>query len=147
MKLIIAALAVLAMTPVLATNSAPKAEDKVLCKGFMPENRMAIPDDFADASTGITHDQFNAVAARINQMYAGEVASHGAQLKIMPMWSNATVNSNASEQGSTWIIRMFGGLARFHGMTPDAEAYVACHEMGHHLGGAPKFQGPNGAPI
>jgi hypothetical protein len=33
---------------------------------------------------------------------------------------------------------MFGGLARHETITPDGLALVACHEIGHHLGGAPK---------
>lgn len=33
---------------------------------------------------------------------------------------------------------MYGGLARHPLMTEDAFAVVVCHELGHHLGGAPK---------
>ena len=36
---------------------------------------------------------------------------------------------------------MFGGLARHKLVTPDGFALVACHEMGHHLGGAPRRGG------
>lgn len=36
---------------------------------------------------------------------------------------------------------MFGGLARHETVTPDGFALVACHEMGHHLGGLPKKRG------
>jgi hypothetical protein len=33
---------------------------------------------------------------------------------------------------------MFGGLARHETITADGFAMVACHEIGHHIGGAPK---------
>ena len=33
---------------------------------------------------------------------------------------------------------MFGGLARHEAITKDGFATVVCHELGHHLGGAPK---------
>jgi hypothetical protein len=36
---------------------------------------------------------------------------------------------------------MFGGLARHPAITYDGFAAVACHETGHHLGGAPVFSG------
>jgi hypothetical protein len=36
---------------------------------------------------------------------------------------------------------MYGGLARHQETTIEGMALVACHELGHHLGGAPKIQG------
>ena len=36
---------------------------------------------------------------------------------------------------------MYGGIARHPDVTYEGEALIACHEMGHHLGGAPKFAG------
>jgi hypothetical protein len=33
---------------------------------------------------------------------------------------------------------MFGGLARHETITEDGFALVVCHELGHHIGGAPK---------
>jgi hypothetical protein len=39
---------------------------------------------------------------------------------------------------------MFGGLARHQAITEDAMVLVACHELGHHLGGAPKKKDSTG---
>jgi len=139
---VLVALAALMIAPVMATNSQPRE----LCHGFIPQNNWAIPNDYADANTGITQDQFNAVVTRMNTLYTAEVAARGGVLNIKPLWDNATVNSSAQQTGKQYIINMYGGLARYHGMTPDAEALVACHEMGHHLGGAPKFQSWGGTP-
>ena len=35
---------------------------------------------------------------------------------------------------------MFGGLAGHETITTDAFALVACHELGHHIGGAQRKQ-------
>jgi hypothetical protein len=36
---------------------------------------------------------------------------------------------------------MFGGLARHELVTDDGFMMVVCHETGHHLGGAPRYNG------
>jgi len=60
------------------------------------------------------------------------------ELVIDKHWEDGTVNAYASENGNNDVISMFGGLARHPAITPDAFYLVACHEIGHHLGGAPK---------
>ncbi len=40
-------------------------------------------------------------------------------------------------------VRMYGGLARHPSVNVEAFATVVCHEIGHHLGGAPKTGGWN----
>ena len=52
-----------------------------------------------------------------------------------------TVNANASQRGRTWIVNMYGGLARRPEITPDGFAMVLCHELGHHMGGFPFVSG------
>jgi hypothetical protein len=39
---------------------------------------------------------------------------------------------------NTWVINMYGGLARHKAVTAEGFALVACHEIGHHIGGYPK---------
>jgi hypothetical protein len=62
-------------------------------------------------------------------------------LKINRLWEDATVNSSAQRQGKNYVLNMYGGLARHPAVTQDGETLVACHEMMHHLGGAPKIDG------
>lgn len=52
-------------------------------------------------------------------------------------------NASAQRMGSTWVVNMYGGLARHNEITIDGFALVLCHEIGHHLGGAPKYGGFN----
>jgi hypothetical protein len=76
-------------------------------------------------------------------LYSGLVAKRGATFAIDRRWSDPTVNAFAHQNTpGVYTIVMFGGLARHPEVTPDAMALVACHELGHHLGGAPKKAAP-----
>jgi hypothetical protein len=120
-----------------------------VCDGFLPENNMKIPVGtlYMDEPSGITEGEFNAVLDRIQLIYGKEIES-GRHVKfvINRNWADDTVNAYAtqSEDFKTWSINMLGGLARHQVMTPDAFAAVACHETGHHIGGAPHFKNDNG---
>jgi hypothetical protein len=105
--------------------------------GFLPENTMNIPVG-AKSAGGLTEAQFNAVIDRIEPIYAPVVASRGGKLKINRKWTDGTVNANATEFFGTWTVNMYGGLARHEKITEDGFSLVLCHELGHHMGGAPK---------
>ena len=104
--------------------------------GFLPENDLYIPVDAKGIST-IDEREFNAVIDRIEAIYAPIAASMGGNLKIARKWTDGTVNASAT-RGLAWNVNMFGGLARHNTITADGFALVLCHEIGHHLGGAPK---------
>lgn len=114
-----------------------------LCEGFLPENDWKIPVGDVSAK-GISQEQFNQVLDRVQEIYAPIVKAKGGTLQINRLWDNPTVNASAQRQGSTYIINMYGGLARHQAITQDGFALVACHEMGHHLGGFPKYSGWSG---
>ena len=118
-----------------AAPSTPKYRES-----FLPPNNLKHGIGTLD-SGGLTQAQYNAVLDRIQAIYGPIVASHGAHLVINRLWNDNTVNSSAEEHGNEWILNMYGGLARDKAITQDGEALVACHEMGHHLGGAPKSGG------
>lgn len=107
--------------------------------GFLPENDLRIPVGLKTVG-GITEAQFNAVIDKVETIYAPIVSSMGGTLKIARKWQDATVNANATRVGS-WLVNMYGGLARHQAITEDGFALVLCHEIGHHLGGAPKVGG------
>lgn len=115
-------------------------------KGFLPENDLNIPD-YAGKSVGaggITESDFNSVIDKLELIYAPIIRSYGGQLQVKRLWSDGTVNARASRQGSTFVVEMFGGLARHESVTKDAFALVACHEVGHHIGGVPRYSGQAG---
>lgn len=118
---------------------APLALD--LCRGFVPENDMRIPVS-ADGRQegGISEAEFNKVIDQASAFYAPVIKELGATLKVNRLWKDATVNASAQQSGKTWIVNMYGGLARHPTITVDGFMLVICHELGHHLGGAPKIK-------
>lgn len=110
-----------------------------LCRGFVEDNTMWISADDKTAG-GITEAQFNAVIDKATNLYTDYFASKGAKLVVERKWTDGTVNAYARQSGSNWIVSMFGGLARHETITQDGFAVVICHEIGHHVGGAPKYK-------
>jgi hypothetical protein len=108
--------------------------------GFVPENDLYIPANIK-SDTGITEARFNAVIDKVVNIYAPIISNMGANLVVDRNWSDGTVNAYASQSGKNWKIAMFGGLARHSTITEDGFALVVCHELGHHIGGAPKKGG------
>jgi hypothetical protein len=119
-------------------------ENRALCSGYLPPNKLSIPVGamFMGELTGITAKQFNDILDRIEKLYGDEIKrERKANFVVKRNWVGDVVNAYATQTdgGKTWSIHMFGGLARSQGMTDDGFAAVACHEVGHHVGGAPKF--------
>ncbi|HBL15307.1 MAG: hypothetical protein A2X36_17270 [Elusimicrobia bacterium GWA2_69_24] len=130
----------LAAAVILAAGAQPAPK---LCDGFLPENDLRISVGSFD-DKGMNETEFNAVLDVVQRIYGPEVAARGGVLELNRLWTNDTVNANASRRGNKYIVNMYGGLARHQAVTQDGFALVACHEMAHHLGGAPKSAGWNG---
>ena len=105
-------------------------------EGFVPENNMKISVN-AKRFGGLSEAQFNNAIERVEVLYAPIVAQLGGKLVIDRAWDDATVNAYAQRSGSNWMVNMFGGLARHEAITEDGMSLVVCHEIGHHIGGAP----------
>ncbi len=108
---------------------------------FMPENDLRIEVGQESLYGGITEEEFNRVIDQAEKVYAPIVAKAGGRLKFNRLWKDATVNASATQQGKTWIVNMYGGLARHELVTSDGFLAVVCHELGHHLGGFPQKPG------
>lgn len=105
--------------------------------GIVEENNLYIPADTKGLYT-ITHEKFEEILTKVESIYKPIFKAKGKTLVIEKNWDDGTVNAYAQQNGNNWMISMFGGLARHDTITEDAFALVACHEIGHHLGGAPK---------
>lgn len=91
--------------------------------------------------TGITEEQFNATIDKVETMYAPIISEYGGKLEVVRKWTDGTVNAYAQQEGNIWKVSMFGGLARHKTITEDGFALVVCHELGHHIGGVPRYAG------
>lgn len=114
------------------------------CQGFLPPNDLNIPVG-SPLAKGILQEQFNEVMDIAERIYAPVVAAQGGVLQINRKWTDGTVNASAQQSGNKYILNMYGGLARHETITMDGFALVVCHELGHHLGGAPKLSGWSGS--
>ncbi len=105
--------------------------------GFLPKNNLRIPVG-AKFAGGLSEQQFNKVIDEVEAILEPVVSNHGGKLEIIRNWEDAEVNAFATRSGNSWVVQMFGGLARHDTITEDGFKLVLCHEIGHHLGGAPK---------
>ena len=135
-------LAGVALTALLC-SSAPRAV--WLCSdGFLPKNDLQIRVGSLE-DKGIDRKQYDAVMDRIQSLYGPVIAARGGRLVINRLWDDPTVNASAQRIGDDYVINMYGGLARHEAITQDGMALVACHELGHHIGGAPLYAGEDWA--
>ncbi len=112
-------------------------------ESFLPENDMYIGPD-QPMSADMNENAFNQIISSVEQVYAPIIKSKGGNLIVQKLWNNGTVNAQAERQGSNYIVKIFGGIARHSSVTADGLAVVVCHEVGHHLGGAPKMYNNTG---
>lgn len=145
LKTVVLSLVATTMAVTFSTNSQACSVDGK--EGFLPRNNLYIPTrrEVIDESTGgpvgggITEAEFNAVIDSVVKIYTPIVAEMGGTLKVARNWADGTVNAYANREGNEWWINMFGGLARHKETTIDGFLLVVCHELGHQIGGAPKY--------
>lgn len=114
--------------------------------GFLPPNRWKIPvNTNRFYQNNMTKEQFDNLIDEVERVYSPIVSSMGGNLVVVRKWDDGTVNAYANRSGNNYNVHMFGGLARHKAITVDAMSLVVCHELGHHIGGAPKYSsGPWG---
>lgn len=105
---------------------------------ILPPNNLHLQDN-VNSLANMTEQDFNNIINNIVNYYKPVVTARGARLVSNNLWTDPTVNASAQQSGTTWIINMYGGLARRAEVTPDGFAMVVCHELGHHLGGFPFY--------
>jgi hypothetical protein len=140
--------------PLIITLSTAFSQASYACDlhgktGILPENNLNIPVGLKFLDGGISQVQFNKVIDRVSALYTPVVAKLGGKLNFNRNWTDGTVNAYAdrgpTDNGKIWNVSMFGGLARHPLMNEDGFAVVVCHELGHHLGGAPRKSDSTGA--
>lgn len=110
----------------------------------LPKNNLNIPVN-SKFTNFMTEERFNEIASRVENFYVPLVKAKKSVLVFSKNWADPTVNASAIRFGGTaWFVNLYGGLARHPLVTDDGFMLVICHEMGHHLGGAPTVGGING---
>lgn len=114
-------------------------------KEFLPENNLEIPATVKHG--GLSRDEYHRVIDKVEQTYSPIAAKFGAKIVMERLWDNPRVNAGTirAQRGKIWKINLYGGFPRHPLVTPDGYALVICHEIGHHIGGAPK-KSPQSAP-
>ncbi len=113
-----------------------------LCSAF-PENTLKIP---VTATTGLSKQEMDNLILRFMNLYAQEVKnSEKCRLDIKNNWKSEQVNAFAmkryrpqTSQDLRCYIEVYGGLTRHKLNSFDSTLALLCHELGHHIGGAPQ---------
>lgn len=115
--------------------------------GFLPPHSLRLPPD--PKAQGISREEYDAIIDKVLRIYAPVARRHGAKLQIERKWESDTVNAGTfrASNGKKWVVNLYGGFARHPYVTVDGYALVICHEIGHHIGGAPKKSYPESGPI
>lgn len=106
---------------------------------LLPENDLRIP--VTKNQSGISEEDFNSIIREFEAIYTPMFKERGWNLKINNNWKSSIVNARAHRRGRTRFVTMFGGMARHKEMNKLGFALVVCHEIGHHIGGAPQAFG------
>ena len=107
-------------------------------EGIVEKNNLWISPAMKSVN-GVTEAQFNKVIDEAVVVMEPYIKARGANLTVVKKWEDGTVNAYAEQSGKEWKVSMFGGLARHETITSDGLALVVCHEIGHHIGGAPLY--------
>jgi len=112
-------------------------------QSFLPPGTyFATSQEFAD---DFDFTAANTVIAKIKSIYTPIVSGFGAKLQIKIDESNKEINAYADRQGNTWRVTVCAGLVKQKEVGNDELTLVVTHELGHHLSGAPLYQGDSWA--
>ena len=119
-------------------------------EAFIPEKDLKYPIRISNKDTQkqLTENELIEVSNRLQKVYSDFVKKHyNTKLVFNLEWANDQVSAYATRPvDGEFHVTVAGGMARAPGMTKDSLALVLCHELGHHLGGAPRTALYNGWP-
>lgn len=106
----------------------------------LPENDLSFPVSDDKSSAAPQEFQVRRVLERFEKAVQPMVSQYLKKtLKIELDWENPRVNASATrDEKNNPVIILYGGMARHPELSPDGLLGILCHELGHHLGGAPK---------
>lgn len=105
------------------------------CTGALPPNLLYLPSSLK-SDGGITEAEFSSAIDKVFEVYGPELTKAGFNYSVVKIWDSPLANAFSSMTGE---LTFHGGLARMSTMTTEALLVIACHEVGHLLGGAPRL--------
>lgn len=91
----------------------------------------------------LTVDDMNRLTDEVYEVYAPILTEKGLTLKFNRKWNSSEANAYANRDGNVASIDIHGGLGNVKYMSDDHFVLLLCHELGHHLAGAPFLTGRN----
>ena len=88
--------------------------------------------------SNLDQQDFEDVIADVVDIYKPIMKDMGLTLKSFANWNSSQVNARADRKGRIRRIIIFGGIGRHKLVNKDELRLIICHEIGHHIGGAPK---------
>ena len=88
----------------------------------------------------ISEQDFFNVLIKMENLYRPLFRAEKMKLKIKKLWASEQLNTVSGNKGAEFFVTIPGGLARRPSMTVDSLALAVCHEIGHFLGGAPRYR-------
>ncbi len=157
MKILVSLVSVLLLMAVTTTKNSTvssnylqsKTENGPLCN-FFPANKLRFP--IKNDGRQISRPQFRKILDAAESVYKPIFQSLGVgRFYIADRWNDDTVNACASigapcSKGSAAAgntdryVEIYGGLGRHPLMTAEGLMLVICHEIGHHIGGYPRYE-------
>lgn len=120
----------------ITTSAAPLCDMRSELYGDVQAGR------FSATPTQNNSRDFMKTAQLVQREFSGDFARLGRVLKIVTDWKSEEENAFASNNGRVAEVHLLGAYAR--AMTEDSFLMVACHELGHHLAGAPYYSHTTG---
>lgn len=101
------------------------------------DNNAILFESLRKESVSVNEQDFFHMLMQIELIYIPIFQKLDKQFIIKKLWDSQLHNSESYLHEDQFAIMVHGGLARHRSMTIDSLALVACHEIGHYLGGAP----------
>lgn len=115
---------------------------------IIPSENIKYPVHNKELFKQLTENDLNEISDRLIKVYADFVKkNYNTKIVINKNWADDQISAYATRPvDGEFHITVSGGIVRAKGMTKDSLALVLCHELGHHLGGAPRTALYNGWP-
>lgn len=93
--------------------------------------------NFQTAHAVVEEPRFLSLFKTIVDLYKDDVAKQGGQLEMIARYDVNMYVATARRIDDRWLLEIWGGYPRLPNFTEDGFQFLACHELGHHIGGEP----------